>query len=194
MNPVEAGAAGGAGGPEDAGGARGAARPLELQGERVVLRPLQEADRTRLCEILAEPAVSRWWGPVSPEAAAADLFDQAEQTTLVIEHEGEVIGSIQFAEEDEPDYRHAGIDLFLATAHHGRGLGPDAVRTLARYLFEERGHHRLTIDPAVANERAIGAYRRVGFRPVGVMRLYERGFDGTWHDGLLMDMLAGELA
>jgi aminoglycoside 6'-N-acetyltransferase len=33
----------------------------------------------------------------------------------------------------------------------------------------------------------------VGFRPVGVMRRYERGPDGVWHDGLLMDMLAGEL-
>jgi aminoglycoside 6'-N-acetyltransferase len=28
---------------------------------------------------------------------------------------------------------------------------------------------------------------------VGVMRAYERGDDGTWHDGLLMDLLAGEL-
>ena len=45
----------------------------------------------------------------------------------------------------------------------------DAIRTLARYLFEERGHHRLIIDPAVTNERAIGAYEKVGFRSVGVM-------------------------
>ena len=28
---------------------------------------------------------------------------------------------------------------------------------------------------------------------VGVMRNYERGVDGTWHDGLLMDLLADEL-
>jgi len=32
----------------------------------------------------------------------------------------------------------------------------------------------------------------VGFREVGVMREYERGIDGTWHDGLLMEMLAGD--
>ena len=57
-----------------------------------------------------------------------------------------------------------------------------------------RGCLGLTIDPALANERAIRAYRGVGFRPVGVMRAYERGPDGTWHDGLLMDMLAGELS
>ena len=40
---------------------------------------------------------------------------------------------------------------------------------------------------------AIATYRRVGFRPVGIMRRYERGPDGTFHDGLLMDMLEGEL-
>jgi aminoglycoside 6'-N-acetyltransferase len=28
---------------------------------------------------------------------------------------------------------------------------------------------------------------------VGVMRQYERGADGSWHDGLLMDLLAAEL-
>ena len=104
-----------------------------------------------------------------------------------------MVGSIQFAEEDDGDYRSAGIDLFLATDAQGHGLGPDAIRTVARYLFEERGHHRLTIDPSAANERAISAYTRVGFRPVGVMRKYERGPDGTWHDGLLMDLLADEL-
>ena len=47
----------------------------------------------------------------------------------------------------------------------------------------------LTIDPAAHNEAAIRAYERVGFVPVGIMRRYERGPDGTWHDGLLMDML-----
>jgi aminoglycoside 6'-N-acetyltransferase len=47
----------------------------------------------------------------------------------------------------------------------------------------------LTIDPSAANERAIRAYGAVGFRPVGIMRRYERGPDGEFHDGLLMDLL-----
>jgi RimJ/RimL family protein N-acetyltransferase len=95
--------------------------------------------------------------------------------------------------EDTPDYRHAGIDLFLASDHQGRGLGPEEIHLVAPYLFEVRGHHRLTIDPAAENLRAIHAYERVGFRPGGIMRQYERGRDGTWHDGLLMDLLVGEL-
>jgi aminoglycoside 6'-N-acetyltransferase len=75
----------------------------------------------------------------------------------------------------------------------GRGLGADAIRTLAAHLIDDRGHHRITIDPAAANVRAIAACARVGFRPVGVMRQYQRMPDGTWADALLMDMLAAEL-
>lgn len=116
-----------------------------------------------------------------------------EEKALAIELDGELIGLIQYHEEDEPAFRHAGIDLFLTAHAHGQGLGTDAVRTLARYLTEERGHHRLTIDPAADNAAAIRAYEKVGFRPVGPMREHWRSPDGTWHDGLLMDLLAGDL-
>ena len=65
---------------------------------------------------------------------------------------------------------------------------------MIRWLADERGHHRVTIDPSAANERAIKAYASVGFKPVGVMRRYERDPDGpTFHDGLLMDLLIEEL-
>ena len=72
-------------------------------------------------------------------------------------------------------------------------MGTEAIRLLPRRLFEGRGHHRLTIDLAADNAAAIRAYEKAGFRPVGVMRDYERGPDGAWHDGLLMDMLEEEL-
>jgi aminoglycoside 6'-N-acetyltransferase len=67
------------------------------------------------------------------------------------------------------------------------------VLTLARHLVRDRGHHRLVIDPAAENERAIRAFERVGFRRVGVQRKVELAEDGSWRDGLLMDMLAEEL-
>ena len=102
-------------------------------------------------------------------------------------------GLVQWWENDDPEFRHAGIDLFLTTRLHGRGLGSDAVRTVARWLVEARGHHRITIDPALENVRAIRAYERVGFRRVGVLRRYWLGPDGEWRDGLLLDLLADEL-
>jgi aminoglycoside 6'-N-acetyltransferase len=160
-------------------------------GGWVVLRPGEVSDVERLTAILAEPEVAGRWGHFD-EGEVADQFVGSD-TAFVVTFDGEVIGAIQYAEEEDPMYRHAGIDIFLAASRHRQGLGSDAVRTLARYLFEERAHHRLSIDPAADNEAAIRAYERVGFHKVGVMRAYERGSDGTWHDGLLMDMLAGEL-
>ena len=112
---------------------------------------------------------------------------------FAVELEGNLVGLAQAAEELDPEYRHAGIDLFLGPAWQGQGLGTDTVRTLARHLVRDRGHHRITIDPAAGNERAIRCYERVGFKRVGAMRKYELGPDGTWRDGLLMDLLAEEL-
>jgi aminoglycoside 6'-N-acetyltransferase len=163
-----------------------------LQGEHVVLRRATRAEVPRFAAILASPEVSRWWGtPLSGEALSRELLEE-DAVAYAIEIDGEVAGMIQYHEENEPNYRSAGIDIFLAPDRHGHGLGADAVRTMARYLFEQRGHHRLTIDPAAGNAQAIAAYGKVGFKPVGLMRQYERGPDGTWHDGLLMDLLRDE--
>jgi aminoglycoside 6'-N-acetyltransferase len=163
---------------------------VRLSGSRIVLRSPVADDVERLTEIRHEPAVvSRWH---VPEPGEFEAF-LAGETTLVIELDGEPIGAIQFHEEADPMYRHAGIDLFLTTARHNRGFGSEAVAVLARHLIDDRGHHRLTIDPAADNAAAIRAYEKVGFRRVGVMRAYERGPDGSWHDGLLMELLAGEL-
>ena len=76
---------------------------------------------------------------------------------------------------------------------HDAGVGTDAVRTLARHLITDHGHHRIEIDPAADNDPAIRCYTKVGFRPVGIRRRSERGTDGSWHDALLMDLLAEEL-
>jgi aminoglycoside 6'-N-acetyltransferase len=168
--------------------------PPILQGERVRLRPVGPGDRDRLREILGEPSVARWWTPGSPDHLVDEWLEPDDDTIcLVIEVEDRVVGSLEWSEEPGDDYRSASIDLFLDTAHQDQGLGPEAIRTAARHLFGERGHHRLTIDPAAANERAIRAYERVGFRRIGVMRAYERGADGSWHDNLLMDLLRDEL-
>jgi aminoglycoside 6'-N-acetyltransferase len=164
-----------------------------LAGDRVLLRPGTDADVRVLHEILTEESVAQWWGePQSLAAIRADFRGEQGDQLLVIELDGAVVGGIQYSEEDEPMYRHAGIDIFLSSRARGRGVGTEAVSLLARFLIEERDHHRLVIDPAATNERAIRCYRRVGFRPVGIMRQYERGPDGTFHDGLLMDLLAAE--
>lgn len=155
----------------------------------ISLRPLAEDHVGDLRWIHLRPEVVRWWDEPGDEFP----WDEPESTRLTIVVDGRIAGMIQYWEEDEPKYRHAGIDLFIDPAFHGRGIGTEAVRRVAKHLFEVRGHHRLEIDPAADNEAAIRVYEKVGFRPVGVTRRSERDPDGRgWHDGLLMDMLATE--
>jgi aminoglycoside 6'-N-acetyltransferase len=159
-----------------------------MTASNVVLRALVATDVPELRRIHATPEVSRWWGPPEDDFS---FSDEDDVTRLTIEVDGAVAGMVQFHEELEPKYRHASIDLFLDPALHGRGIGTEVVRRVVRQLVDERGHHRITIDPATTNTAAIRAYEKVGFRPVGVMRRYERDVDGRgWHDGLLMELLA----
>jgi len=163
-----------------------------VTGKQVTLRPVQSADEEKLAEIFSDPEVARWWG--DPAKSVRDAMEIPEgESHFVIELDGEAIGFIQCYEETDPMYRHASVDISLRSPWQGKGHGPDAIKALAQFLIDKRGHHRLTIDPAAHNTRAIKAYERVGFKRIGLMRQYERGPSGGWHDGLLMDMLAAEL-
>jgi aminoglycoside 6'-N-acetyltransferase len=164
-----------------------------MNGRVVRLRPIAPSDRDRIIEIRQLDAVERWWRgndlgrEFDDDMAADDLHQFAIELP-----NGTVVGMIQFGEEDDPDYRHASIDLFVDPAFHRQGIASDAISTMVKYLFEQKHHHRLVIDPSVENTAAIACYARVGFKPVGVMRAYERRADGTWSDGLLMDMLRAD--
>lgn len=163
-----------------------------MEGPRpdVVLRPLAAGDEAELRRIHKLPEVVRWWDAPEEDFPWEDEPGTTRWTVVV---DGVIAGLIQFWEEPDPKYRHAGIDIFLDPAVHGRGVGSEAVKRVVRHLIDEMGHHRITIDPAAANAAAIRTYEKAGFRAVGVMRSYERDADGQgWHDGLLMDLLAGD--
>ena len=167
---------------------------MPIHGNQVTLRTLARDDARPLADILRTPEVARWWtGYDEARVVQEFLADEPDVTVYGIEHDSRLIGLIQVTEEPTPEFRHAAIDLFIDPAFHGRGLGPDAIRAVARHLIRDRGHHRLTIDPAADNEPAIRAYTKVGFKPIGRLRQYQGFPDGTWRDGLLMDLLADEL-
>ncbi|WP_298325258.1 GNAT family protein [Haloactinopolyspora sp.] len=161
-----------------------------LSGESVMLRPVVADDVPVLVHIMSTPEVRQWWD-------AADLVDDwpladSSATRLTIVTGRRIAGMIQYWENEDPRDRHAGIEIFIDPDLHGRGLGRDAIRTLARYLFDQLGHHRLVIDPAATNETAIRCCAAVGFRPVGMMHGRERHTSSV-RDGMVMDLLSTEL-
>lgn len=164
-----------------------------IRGDRIVLRPVAAADLPWLRSAVGEQAVAMHWDTGDGAAWVDGLLDDDDVAPYVVEADGRHIGFAQWGEEEDPGYRCASIDLFLVTDAHGQGYGREVVRTLATWLIRERGHHRIEIDPSATNEPAIRCYEAVGFRPIGVARRRERAADGTWHDSLLMDLLAEDL-
>ena len=150
--------------------------PGAIAGQTVVLRPTTAPHVPLFLAILGHPEIAKWWGGYDLERVRRELLGPHG---YAIELAGDVVGLIIYREELDPDHRHA-------------GLGCDALRAMAGFLFG-RGHHRVTIDPGAHNARAIRSCERAGFRSVGIMRRYERGPDGEWHDGLLMDLLVDDL-
>jgi aminoglycoside 6'-N-acetyltransferase len=153
----------------------------------IELRPIEESDFAPLALILQEKAVAEWWGP-NDEASLREEVGDKDVTAFAIVLDDQPVGMVEISEEEEPGYRHAELDIFLASAHQGRGIGADALRQALRHVFGERGHHRAIIIPAAANAGAIRCYEKVGFKPVGIFRRADRG-----RDSLAMDMLAEEL-
>lgn len=164
-------------------------RPPTLRLGGIVLRAPEEWDAAALVALLTEPEVARWSG-ANDLASVRALIERDEGWVVLVS--GTIVGWAQYSEETEPEYRHVGLDILLTTPLHGRGYGRRVLRMVIDY-FALEGHHRFTIDPRADNERAIRSYTAVGFRPVGVMRSYERDAEGVWHDGLLMDLLVEEL-
>ncbi|HEX2057149.1 MAG TPA: GNAT family protein [Actinomycetota bacterium] len=157
----------------------------ELHGERVVLRRVTPDDVAELRRIRATPEVVRWWGELPGDFPEPDDPGDARFTVLV---DGRVAGLVQYAEEQDPEARHADVDVFLDPELHGRGLGTDAMGTIVRHLVAERGHHRVTLSTSPDNAPALRCYEKVGFRPVGITRAsLWHDVRGEWVDELLMD-------
>ena len=153
----------------------------------ITLTPTTEEDGPALRALHSEPAVAQWWDLPEP---GFPMHDEPESTRLTIRCGDEIVGLVQYGEENEPKYRCASMDIFLGPAFHRRGIGTRAIQMVQDVLFAERGHHRITIDPAAHNRAAVRCYEKAGFQRVGILRLAERDSDGDgWHDALMMELV-----
>lgn len=141
-------------------------------------RPLTRADLPLLARWLAESHVARWWGERDRELESiASHIDSIAVEPFIIELDGKPVGYIQsydpYLEEgdnpfDDQPFGTLGIDQFIGEPSLvGFGHGPRLITQFAQMMFEE-GAPRLIVDPAPTNSRAIRAYEKAGFRPLGL--------------------------
>lgn len=146
---------------------------------RYTFRPLTGRDRALLARWFRQPHVREWW---DDSDAGADeilaLLDDISVEPLIVEIDGKAVGYIQsydpHLEDDHPyadqPFGTLGIDQFIGEPGLvGKGHGPAFIRQFCDLLFEE-GAPRIVTDPDWRNARAIRAYAKAGFSPVGERR------------------------
>jgi RimJ/RimL family protein N-acetyltransferase len=75
-----------------------------------------------------------------------------------------VIGEINYNEINRKDNSVELDILIYEDVEKGKGYGPDALKTLANYLFSEMKVRLCCIEPVTKNRRAIRAYEKAGFK------------------------------
>lgn len=171
-------------------GDEGGRRRFMIAGESVILRALEAEDLERCYRWMNDPQIvrtlkSRYPNPFSRET---DWLENALRPTerdrhFAIERRDnrEHIGNATIHEIDWIS-RRAEFGLFIGepTAWN-RGFGGDAIRTVARFAFDEMNLDKLRIDVFDYNERAKHVLETNGFVQEGKLaREFYR--EGAYHD------------
>jgi aminoglycoside 6'-N-acetyltransferase len=141
---------------------------MVVEGRLTRLRPVGEDDLDLLASWFGDPGFVEGWGeqPLSRAEVAAKYVGRrrpAVESYVVVA--GDVpIGYAQYWPAGDAE---GGIDMILVPHARGRGYGPDAAEALASHLLRNLHWSRVTVDPAAGNVRAVRAWEKSGFRPVG---------------------------
>ena len=151
-------------------------------------RPMSAGDLPLVKDWLARPHVTEWWGDTDEqfELVSGDLGIEAMDQFIVAAGERpfaylQCYDPQVWPENGLGDHPTGtrGIDQFIGEADLlNRGHGSAFIRQFCDTLFA-RSVPAVTTDPDPFNARAVRAYEKAGFRPIGPM-------DMPWGHVLLM--------
>jgi RimJ/RimL family protein N-acetyltransferase len=171
-----------------------------LRHERVMLRPIERSDLVQLVELLEDPEVAALAGegPVILASLAEweAWFEQRaanppkDSISFAVESEDELIGQAGLHRIDHFNQR-CELGIALGKDFWGQGLGQEATRLLVDYAFTYLNMNRISLRVLADDARAVGAYRKAGFREEGRLRQAAL-VAGDFHDELVMAVLRAE--
>jgi RimJ/RimL family protein N-acetyltransferase len=166
------------------------------------LRPVRRADLDTLERWWADPEAQgrhNWFG-YAADGELRRRFERdgllgPDQGNLLVELEdGTLAGDVSyFAVQHGPNLgsRAFNVGIALLPEHRGRGVGAEAQRQLAAYLFAHTRVERLEASTDVENTAEQRALERAGFTREGVLRSAQFR-DGAFHDLVLYSRLRGD--
>jgi len=180
-------------------GRSGRAVRLPGVGTVVKLRPIEEPEVTQLLRLLWDPEAS---GEFESFGFRMDKVSHLERrwredrligddaSFLAVEVDGTCAGWVTWHPTANSLTFEIGIALF--PEHRGQGVGTEAQRQLAVYLFDTTPVHRLQAGTEVDNVAEQKSLEAVGFQREGVLRgVHFRA--GQWRDGVMYGLLRDDL-
>ena len=147
---------------------------VTLKTERLLLRPWRESDLDDFFEYASVDGVGQMagWSPHKNIEESKEILSRfiAHKRTFAVEFKGKAIGSLGIEEYDESRFPElAGkkcreIGYVLSKAYWGRGLMPEAVKEVIRYLFEDEGLDVILCAHFLSNKRSERVQEKCGFR------------------------------
>lgn len=168
-----------------------------FEGDLVRLRAVEEDDFARINDLFWDPEVTQFLDVTWPEpiAGTREWWERSRSAGIVLfaieTLPGELVGACELAHRDDRT-RSAILGIWIGKPFWNQGFGTDAVRTLARFAFQEMNLQRIRLMVQETNPRGKAAYERVGFKEEG--RLRKAAFVGGRNIDLIeMGLLAGDL-
>jgi aminoglycoside 6'-N-acetyltransferase len=136
--------------------------PFDWEGHAALLR-----------EWLHRPHVVRWW--LDPERALVEAAGLPPESQAMIVEEGRPVGYLRWGPPSREDLAAAGlsdlpdhlfdIDIMIGEPGAlGRGIGPRALGLLLDRFGADPRVEWVGLGTSLANERAIRAFKKAGFR------------------------------
>ncbi len=172
-----------------------------FEGELVRLRGVEPEDWVvfRQWDVDSEAQRAGWriFPPQGSEAAQAWAREASakrpdtDEFRLVIETlDGTPVGMLNTHNADAIN-RHFAYGIAIAREHWGHGFAEEALTLVFRYMFEERGYHKVNAWIYASNERSLRMHEKLGMVREG--RIRETHYaGGRFEDEIWMGMTAEE--
>lgn len=177
------------------------AAPLPLRTDRLTLRPFRADDTAAFLPIYAEPEVARflldepWTEDITREKVAERLprtgLDSPERAlSLVVEHEGEVIGDVAAWLTDDEGHV-AEIGWVFGPSAGGKGLATEAATAVLEVALAHPGLHRVEAQMDARNTPSARLCERLGMTREAHLRS-NWWSKGEWTDTVVYGIVEGE--